>query len=549
MLERSGGVDSSTSSLTNHDQRNAFLCGLLVAFAVLISLPFAELGRNDDWSYARSALDLARTGKLVYNGWSTAILGAQAFWGAGIIKLFGFSFTSLRLSVLPFACCSGSLLYLLSRRVGASASISMLAALTIGLSQLAIECAATFSTDIPALFCFTFALHQFARSLDQTRRSTIQIIIPLLLAATAGYAGGSIRQVYWLMPLVGFAYVAWARRRERATAAIALALLIAVVIAMLATEAWSHAQPYFIAEFFHAMMAVFAEQFPWSLLPVVPLVMTLTLFALPMIIGCWTALKRGGSSVTQVAGVLLAVAAIWGMGDRALAPWLGNLVTQYGIFNRGQDAIGDQPQIIPDLIRLLLTLVCAAAASRVVWAFVRSAARLVKITATGGLPDVLCLGSLFAIAYTALILFRAPAFLIIDRYTLPLTAIICLWLSWATGRSGIMRPTLAGWSLLIIVAFFGIAVTHDEFAVARARLRAAAALSDRGIARTAITAGVDFDAWTQVQQAGFVNESRILNPPNAFVPHPRSVPAGRTDYWFWEWSPTVRPDYSCNRTP
>ena len=105
------------------------------------------------------------------------------------------------------------------------------------------------------------------------------------------------------------------------------------------------------------------------------------------------------------------------------------------------------------------------------------------------------------------------------------------------------RPAIAGWSLLTIVALFGIAVTHDEFAVARARLRAAAALTNRGIPRTAITAGVDFDAWTQVQQAGFVNESRILNPPNAFVPHPRTVPVGRTDYWFWEWTPAVRPDY------
>ena len=106
-----------------------------------------------------------------------------------------------------------------------------------------------------------------------------------------------------------------------------------------------------------------------------------------------------------------------------------------------------------------------------------------------------------------------------------------------------LRITIAGWSLLLIVALFGIAVTHDEFAATRARLGAAAALTNRGIPRTAITAGVDYDAWTQLEKVGYVNDARIVNPPNVFVPHPRSVPIGRTDYWFWEWAPLVRPDY------
>jgi hypothetical protein len=491
-------------------------------------------------------LDLARTGKLIYNGWSTAIIGAQAYWGAGIIKLFGFNFTALRLSVLPFACGTAAILYLLARRLGASASVSMMAALTLGLSQLAIECAATFSTDIPALFCFAFTLHQIARSLDRGRRSPI---VPLLLAAIIGYAGGSIRQVYWLMPLTGLAYAAWIRRREMKNAAITLVLLAAVVIAVFGTETWAHAQPLFISEFFHAMFVVFREGFPWTLVPAMPLAMTLVLFSLPMIIGTWAALKQPGSLLIEAGAVLVAIAAIAWIGDAALAPWLGNLVTQYGIFNRGQDAIGNQPQIIPDWIRLILTLLCAAAAGRSLWAILRSTPRWFRAASAGEIPHVLWLSILFAIPYTALILFRAPAFLIIDRYTLPLTAMLSLWIAWATARSKLPRPAIAGWALLALFALFGIAVTHDEFAVARARLRATASLTNSGVPRTSITAGVDYDAWTQVQQMGYVNESRILNPPNAFVPHPRSVPQGRTDYWFWEWSPTVRPDYFVVDTP
>jgi hypothetical protein len=297
------------------------------------------------------------------------------------------------------------------------------------------------------------------------------------------------------------------------------------------------------------MAIVFRKGFPRTLLPAIPLAMTLTLFALPMLVGCWIALKRPGSLLMEGAAALIGVAAICRMGDSALPPWLGNLVTQYGCFNRGQDAIGDQPQIIPDPVRLLLLLICCAVAGRVLWLLLGSIPRWSRIVAAAEFPAALRMTGLFALPYTALILFRAPAFLIIDRYTLPLTAIICLWLAWLSARCGLARVTTAGWSLLVVFALFGIAVTHDEFAVARARLGATATLTAQGIARTAITAGVDYDAWTQVEQAGYVNESRILNPPNAFVPHPRTVPAGRTDYWFWEWSPQVRPDYFVVDTP
>jgi hypothetical protein len=514
-----------------------------VACAVLISWPFAEVGRNDDWSYAQSTLELLHTGKLVYNGWSTAMLGAQAFWGAAIIKVFGFSFTALRLGVLPFTCWMVAILYLLARRVGAAAPIATMAALTVGLSQLAIECAATYSTDLPALFCFTFALHQIVRSLDENRTKPAQIVLPLLLAAMIGYAGGSIRQVYWLMPLAGLAYAAWVRRREPINVAITLLFLAAVTIAMLATEAWSHAQPFFIPEYFHAMVVVFFGQFPRTLLPTITLAMTITLFALPMIVGSWRAQQTAGASLAQGIALVIGVAAIWWAGDDALAPWLGNLVTQFGIMYRGQDAIGNQPQVIPDAVRLVLTLMCCAAGARLLLSLVRLFPRWAPAAVASQLPHVLCISGLFAVPYTALILFRGPAFSMSDRYTLPLTATLCLWLAWLCAKRGIARMTNAGWSLLVIVALFGIAVTHDEFAATRARLRAADALTDRGIPRTAITAGVDYDAWTQLQQVGYVNDARIVNPPNVFVPHPRLVPVGRTDYWFWEWAPLVRPDY------
>ena len=549
-MSRAASDSAGCPASPHRDLRNAFLCGLLVALAVLIAWPIAEVGRNDDWSYALTSLVLSRTGRMSYNGWSTAMLGAQAFWGAGVIKLLGFSFTTLRLSTLPFSCGTTALLFQIARRLGASTAIAMLAALTVGLSQVGIECAASFSTDLPALLCFTFALLQVDRSLEPKRRRPSQIMTPLFLAAIAGYSGGSIRQVYWLMPLVALSYAAWVRRRQQNNLALILSLLAIVIAAIAATEWWSHAQPFFIPEYFSTMASVFAAGFPRTLLPVFPLVLTLVLFALPMIIGTWPLQKTPGASLMQAGGIVAGAGALWIVGRGALAPWLGNLVTEFGMMYQGQEAIGDLPQVIPDLVRVLLTLACCAVATRLLWGAIRSAPALAKSAVGGAIPHVLCITALFSLPYTALILFRGPAFVLVDRYTLPLTAVLCLWLAWLSAQRRYTRPTMAGWSILVVVALFAISVVHDNFAAIRARLLAANALTTtRHVPRTAITAGVDYDAWTQLQQVGYINDARIRNPPNAFVPHPRAVPEGKTDFWFWEWSPVVRPDYFIVNSP
>src|SRR5260370_42181625 len=80
---------------------NGLICACIVAAGVLLTYPVAEMGFQDDWSYIRTALEFARTGHFVYNGWATAMLGWIIPWSALFIKVFGFSFTIVRLSLLP----------------------------------------------------------------------------------------------------------------------------------------------------------------------------------------------------------------------------------------------------------------------------------------------------------------------------------------------------------------------------------------------------------------------------------------------------------------
>jgi len=86
--------------------RNGLACATLFTACFWISWPVAQMGFIDDWSFIKTAQVFARTAHLVYNGWSGPMLGWQVLWGALFIRLFGFSFMAVKLSILPIAIAS-----------------------------------------------------------------------------------------------------------------------------------------------------------------------------------------------------------------------------------------------------------------------------------------------------------------------------------------------------------------------------------------------------------------------------------------------------------
>jgi hypothetical protein len=70
---------------------------------MLIARAHANMGVCDDGPYIAMAQTLSSTGRLVYNGWPAAMLGWQIYLGAAFIKMFGFSFTVVRMSTLIVA--------------------------------------------------------------------------------------------------------------------------------------------------------------------------------------------------------------------------------------------------------------------------------------------------------------------------------------------------------------------------------------------------------------------------------------------------------------
>src|SRR5262245_8527581 len=194
--------------MERRDPRNSFLCAAVVVPASALTSPIVECGVNDDWSYTKTAWDLAQTGRLVYNGWASATEGAQAYWGALFIKLFGFSFLTVRLSTAPLAlgCCF--LTYSLHRRAKLPPLLAAFGTLTLCLSPIFILHAVSFMTDVPALFLFLLSVYAYTRlaevldiaQLSSERPWRSRFFAWLSLGLVAGVLAGSVRQPYWFVP-------------------------------------------------------------------------------------------------------------------------------------------------------------------------------------------------------------------------------------------------------------------------------------------------------------------------------------------------------------
>jgi hypothetical protein len=152
----------------------------------------------------------------------------------------------------------------------------------------------------------------------------------------------------------------------------------------------------------------------------------------------------------------------------------------------------------------------------------------------------------FASAYLPVLLLKAmvpDAFGVMDRYLLPLlplgTVVLLVMIHKGTGRDRL--PNYA-WLVLAMFAFYGVAQTHDYFVQLRTRLAVTRELERRGIPRTRIMAGFEYDSWTQIMTTNCYNDSRVLKPKGVYVSPPAS-PGFTTMYWFYRYTPVVRPDY------
>jgi hypothetical protein len=557
-----------TSSDKDRDRRNAFCCALAVAIAVLACFPLLEMGINDDWSYALTARDLARTGHFVYNGWATAMIGAQAAWAALFIKLFGFSYTLVRLTTLPLAMSCAALIYALHRRAGIDSGRALFGTLAICLCPVFIPMAASFMTDIPGLFFLLLCCYSVIRAMESVRQQEGErrIVGWLLLTAVTGVLGGTVRQIVWAtLPVcfIGFSFFFWRFHNRKDTnkpVAAVIGLLCMTLFAVAACISWFQSQPRVLSES-EAFLQGFFEMLdglPGSLgQPLSGIVLSCAALLLPVLlsvlpVSCEVVRRRLSPILIVILGLLGGTIAIAGRQFFFRGVWLGNIVTPSGMLGSEMTTTGSRPLIMPLWGFTVFSIVVCLCLMTTVLAVIVSSKP--KLRAPSDVHAIL-----WGVAFVYIPLLF-PRFFVggaVDRYMIPLLVVSSVTLlRWhqdvvisaekSPDRALAMALVIAlpaGWIFVALYGTIGVAITHDYIACLRAERAAASYLTQKlSIPRTKISAGFEFDCTTQAMQQGYLNDPRI-HPKSLY--HKPDLRKGRFPYfrWWFSLTPSLTPRY------
>ncbi len=522
--------------MAGKDVRNACLCGVIVAAAFLIVNPFAEMPFDDDWSYAFTVRQLLSTGHIIYNGWSAPIILFQAYWGATFCKVFGFSFTTLRFSTLPFAMGSAVVCFLLSRLSGLRSASAIFAALLLGLSPMFLPLAASFMTDVPGLFFMLLSIYALAKAASMRR------IGWLAMGTAAGIAGGMSRQVVWIVPISIIPYLLWINRKDRHFGVAALVGWIVVLIDVIATQHWFSKQHGVVIELpVTTCLQSVVSNFWIGLERSRRFILSLFLLTLPasasLVILVGNACRNSKRLLLLSFLVGAAIALTLHLHPDLLQwPWLPNIIWPDGIlinFELSGHPPADMPPWIVTAWSVMVFIALGASLVPLLH-FVTRKGKLVKLAGKIVTPEnddvVLIIIAIVGTAYLSLLVARSFLLSYFHRYTLPLVPIVTiftlLFVQRTFAESGIRRFTFAICStILVFYSAFSVAATRDLFALARARLEAVEMLREAGVEPTAIAAGLEYDCWLQLELEGQVNCFRASNLNHPFNPKRDLTPA------------------------
>jgi hypothetical protein len=505
-------------TLLRRYRASALFCAFALLLCELISRPFAAMGIADDWSYIRTAQNLASTGHIAYNGWATAMIGWQLYLGAAFIKLFGFSFTAVRLSTLLLAALIAFLLQRTLVRAGISERNAVIGTLALVLSPLFMMLSVTFMTDIPGLFALVLCLYSCIRAIQAaTSRTTLAW---LFFAVFANTVCGSSRQIAWLGVLVMVPSALWLLRSRRSVLLAGASATFVGASSILGAMRWFHRQPFSIPE--HLLPNSFSTtHFAWSMFH---LVLELPFLLLPLAALFIPCIRKASPRIQVLIVALSLVYLLFALHLRhhlfnpLLEPVLSDWVSVLGIYEIIGLA-GFPPLFLNPAVRIALTIASVAGLFGIFVQLPRSHQSAGTFSSSKSLTwrQLSVLIAPFTTAYILALMPRATN-VFVDRYLLPLLIVVVILLLRVYQER--IHPRLPGVTILFvgIFAIYAVAVTHNLFSLYRARIAIADELHFSGIPDTAIDGGWEQNAWIELQHSAFVNEPRIIIPAGTYTP-------------------------------
>jgi hypothetical protein len=536
--------------------RNGLVCCLIFLACYLLAWPVTGMGFIDDWSFLKTAQIFAQTGHIAYNGWSDPMVGWLIPWGALFIKLFGNSYTAVRLSILPVTLLTLLLFHSTLIRFRITPRNAVIGTLTLGLCPLLLPFTASYMTDLPSLFVVVLCLYlcQRAASAESPRAA----IIWLLVAALSNLAGGTTRQAAWLGALVMVPSTGWMLRKNRSVLYAAMAIWLASIAIIFGCMHWFALQPYAPQASIlpkppnSFLLGVFEGIFTIDLMGA--LLLCLLLMIVP-VLAIWLpsfGKKFDDYIVLFCMGLLPMVVIKYLTGNLGIV-WPPSTLN-WELSTQQHSLLGTpqmmQGSLFPVPARILVSLILLAALFGSIFAVRQKGWKLIQAEHPQEARQIFWLLVPFSIAYGALLILAVQQGLVLDKYVflwMPFAIIASIWLYQRCIR---IELPVASVVLLIVYAAFAVAATHTLFAWHRARFAAIQELRAAGIPPTEIQAGFEYDGWTQIQQSGYVNNKLVKNPPGAY-----QSPSTKPDlknlcyYNFLAWAPSLHPKYAVDFGP
>ena len=526
----------------------ALSCALAVLVCELIARPYAAMGICDDGPYILMARHLAATGHIVYNGWAAPMLGWQLYLGAAFIKLFGFSYTAVRFSTVLVAMVMAFIIQRILVRAGITDRNATLGTLSFVLSPLYLMLSATYMTDVFGLFAVVLCLYGCLRALQSS--SDRSAILWLCFAVLTNALCGSSRQIAWLGILVMVPSTLWLLRSKRSVLFAGIAANLAGTTFIFACMHWLAQQPYSVPE--HLLPRTFpiaktlvelstaVLEVPFLLLPIMALFLPEIRKSSRRVIGVTYTLLLGYLLLARHPDHLHHVS--------LLEPTNSNWVGVYGVqWSLGLQ--GSAPIFLHPGMRIALTAISFGGLIGLTASCLRTH-RLPLVAADTTSVSWKQLGALlapFTLAYTLLLIPRATGWLY-DRYLLALlvVALLCL-VRYYQDRIQPRLP-LASLLLVAIMAIYGVTVTHNLFALCRARVALAAELRASGIPDTSVDNGWEYNFDVELQQSPSINFPTITIPAHSYTPVPEPQPGACHALWY-DNIPHIHPLYGISFDP
>lgn len=461
----------------------SIIIGLFLLQFLYIS-PIGEFPLNDDWVHTDTIRYLAATGEFRMLPFAGPTFYVPIWYGFALTKLFGFSFSMLRISTLVLAAMTLLLLYHFVKKITKNELIAFLATLLLWSNPLFYHLSFTFMTDIPALLFFLLSLVVFYKGFERQQYRY------LFFASLISIAGFFIRQTNILpMAAAGItAFFLYTPFKYKIKTIAAFGIPSIIFLTLYFYIAHIGLLPQNIGEHsIEGAARLFGHIRWWTWY--IPMYLGIFLLPLSLTYALTHTKKFKNNYLYGLVAIFVSAALCFRSAYGLQFPYIRNIITLSGLGPLRDTLQGVPIPLFPSFVWGIITLSAAISAAIVIWIGISERKKITHIRSTH-----------FFITFTAII-YTLPLLIFesFDRYLLPLFVILIIGLSYAIAQKKYTKIQRYIPLILCIIFSFIVSMTQTDYYL---KLHAqkniiANTLLENGIEINEIDAGYEWDGWHQ----------------------------------------------------